>query len=733
MKKIHNYKKLSSLSFLLLGVTIFCCLISCKKENLEELSFVEIETGEVFKESATEVVLSGNLKGIIDDGQVEILAYGHVYSLIDTEPEIDNIGSDTTSVSISLNEPVKNGVFISTFAPPDTSAEFYYRAYVRVKKLVPEKDTILYAENRTLGNEFFSFHVPSFNININPDVVIDGADVITSGSIKENSRNQAFLRYGHIWSDNEDSLKIKDDLSIPINADTTLFTGGGVEFNISSRIVNLDLCPNSNTSYFIRSYAIPINNSIPVYSDPISIQFEDIDAGFWEDRTTPDSLKRYGGISFKLDGVAYVGFGENDTELLNDLWKYNPDRDEWMEVSIMGDLPPARKHANSFVLTDSGNERAFIGFGTDGSSVHNDIWEFTSADEFTGTWSPINPMMNNVPPPLRHSAFSFVIGNNNDIYVGGGVSSYDFPPNNCEILSDLWKINISSDMFYSDNVFPGSNYDLINAQVLASPSDCDDEDDYRLRLECVPICGVNNDCTAMNKPCDMSSGPQCSITDAIVEKCELCGSGIDIGNIPDTCSGITSDERYFRSIGLPELMSNQPYLNDDLKTSYLLKRYGSIAFSNNGRGYVLFGKTISIPDSVVFDIQNYYLEIDPQGGKIKLYEFPDPERINLERSYPFSFVMKNELMQNEFYFGGGIDNSSIVGPDPKPINIDFFKFDPDSGVLESLPDCGFDGLGMGLGFSVKTQFSDEERAYAGLGKERSGVSNRVFTYIQECE
>ena len=33
---------------------------------------------------------------------------------------------------------------------------------------------------------------------------------------------------------------------------------------------------------------------------------------------------RIGGVSFTIDGIAYIGFGEKEAgELLNDLWKYN--------------------------------------------------------------------------------------------------------------------------------------------------------------------------------------------------------------------------------------------------------------------------------------------------------------------------------------------------------------------------------------------------------------------------
>jgi len=691
MKKIHNYKKLSSLPFLLLGITIFCCFISCKKENLEELSFVEIETGESFKESATEVVLSGNLKGIIDDGQVEILAYGHVYSLIDTEPEINSMGSDTTMINIPFGERVKNGVYISTFIPPDTSAVFYYRAYVRVKKLVPEKDTILYAENMTSENDFFTFHVPTFNVNINSDIIIDEANVRVSGSISNNDVIGQSIKYGHIWSKNKNTLQIDQ---ITNSNDTTCFAPKEGNFEFISIIKNLKSC---STKYYIKSYASTMDGGI-AYSELDSFVFEG--SNIWQERK-PLLDERFGGVSFVINDNAYVGFGYNDNnDPLNDFWRYDPKNDSWITESIIGG-PSNVKHAESFVI---GNE-AYVAFGTDGTIVNNNIWKFDGT-----SWSDLGSLIDTIPP--RHSAFSFVIGD--ILYIGGGVSSGELPTNDCEIFNDLWEINFSNNEIRK--VFPGPTIHQIAYESLMFS--CDGVL-ASLLIECIPV--------YMGVDCDMQDTTiDCSIKEMGIRavSCDtLCP------NIPNECMIeylSMEDSVYYKEIDFPDL-DQFIYQNDTPSSSYLLKRYGAIAFSRNNKGYIFFGKTVDGFE----EVYDYYLEFNQSApNRIKVVPLDNSFVGEIGRSYPFSFEIGDG-----FYFGGGIPNAIIDPDNLNPTSLDFWKFDPTSGTPDFTPlgNCGLNGLSMGIGFSLKTLFITDNgyRGYVGLGRESDGSSAKIFTYIPE--
>jgi N-acetylneuraminic acid mutarotase len=141
----------------------------------------------------------------------------------------------------------------------------------------------------------------------------------------------------------------------------------------------------------------------------------------------PGASNRQAGISFTINGKAYVGLGGKDfTTPLKDLWQYNETNDTWVK---MADLPDTgRTDATYFVI----NNKAYVVGGiTDWGSTGkfhatNDVWEYDPANN---KWTAMKAYPGDYI--YRHAAFS--IGSKG--YVAGGYTQ--IPPATSQILSDL--------------------------------------------------------------------------------------------------------------------------------------------------------------------------------------------------------------------------------------------------------------------------------------------------------
>jgi N-acetylneuraminic acid mutarotase len=167
----------------------------------------------------------------------------------------------------------------------------------------------------------------------------------------------------------------------------------------------------------------------------------DVDKGFWEERKSFPGEMRERGVAFSIDGKGYVGLGYNrdlDTEELGDFWKYDPDTDEWTEVSDFEGTP--RYNAISFVI----GSKAYVGTGYDGDQYNSDFWEY---DAVSDQWSEIE----SYPGDKIESGIAFVIndkayvcsGRNNDTY---NLDFWSYSPG-----EELWsKLTPDSDESYYD-------------------------------------------------------------------------------------------------------------------------------------------------------------------------------------------------------------------------------------------------------------------------------------------
>jgi N-acetylneuraminic acid mutarotase len=150
-------------------------------------------------------------------------------------------------------------------------------------------------------------------------------------------------------------------------------------------------------------------------------------------------LGRAGVYQFVINGVAYVGGGEDDQQAYADLYAYDPTADQW---SPRAALPAVgRAVAATFVL----GAQAYVVSGTTLSSspqaqLLNDTWRYDPASD---QWSVCAAL----PGPGRLGAAGFAIGSLG--YVGGGI---DFDAG--QTFSDFYAYDPASNQWTSRAALP---------------------------------------------------------------------------------------------------------------------------------------------------------------------------------------------------------------------------------------------------------------------------------------
>ena len=140
---------------------------------------------------------------------------------------------------------------------------------------------------------------------------------------------------------------------------------------------------------------------------------------------------RASATSFVIDNYAYV-FGGRDSEgnYLNDLWKYDPQKDIWESLGIT----PLQSRVNATSCVCDGV--AYIGLGFNGLY-------YNSTGYLTDWWSydPINnqwKQLSNFPGNTTDRAISMV--GDGELYIGYGFCyTYERDMYRYEIMSDTWE------------------------------------------------------------------------------------------------------------------------------------------------------------------------------------------------------------------------------------------------------------------------------------------------------
>lgn len=160
--------------------------------------------------------------------------------------------------------------------------------------------------------------------------------------------------------------------------------------------------------------------------------------GNWVIRADFGGDARYDAVSFVIGDTAYVGTGwggPSKGRPLNDLWAYNPDKDNWTQMTSLVDPndpthPLGRHGAAAFAVNGVG----YITTGVDTNfTLVQDTWAFDAAKN---AWSP------KAAYPGQGRVYAVGFGLKGFGFIGTGNNGTDGGASN---LSDFYKYNPSSD------------------------------------------------------------------------------------------------------------------------------------------------------------------------------------------------------------------------------------------------------------------------------------------------
>ena len=154
---------------------------------------------------------------------------------------------------------------------------------------------------------------------------------------------------------------------------------------------------------------------------------------------------RYDAVAFGINGLGYVGTGNDGVNYLNDFWQYDPSTDKWTQKPSY----PGFKRTQSVAFTYNNKGYLVTGLGTGGSTV-NDFFSFDPTKPDTSAWKALRHISNYSPDSyddgytniIRYNAVGFVLtGTKGD---GGGDRAYITTGS---AGSATWAYNFATDLW----------------------------------------------------------------------------------------------------------------------------------------------------------------------------------------------------------------------------------------------------------------------------------------------
>ena len=130
----------------------------------------------------------------------------------------------------------------------------------------------------------------------------------------------------------------------------------------------------------------------------------DIEKNSWTEKTSFDYGDRHHPFYFSIENIAYVGFGHgnyinNNINIYNDFYQYNPDLDEWTELNNF----PSEGRVAGTQFSYNGKGYVLSGDGDDhGPLDSGELWEYNPISD---SWTQLNSH----PGGARWAPGSFVI------------------------------------------------------------------------------------------------------------------------------------------------------------------------------------------------------------------------------------------------------------------------------------------------------------------------------------
>ncbi len=148
---------------------------------------------------------------------------------------------------------------------------------------------------------------------------------------------------------------------------------------------------------------------------------------------------RNNAMAFSVNGKGYVGFGQNGNSYFNDLWEYNPSNNNWVSKGV---TPlSSRKQGVSFSI----DSMAFVGLGRNSNNVG--LSDFFKYNSNTNVWTAAAPY------PGNGEALCFFASANGYGFVGGGIST----GSSTSYHRDFWRYNPVLDSWTSLGNIPLGN------------------------------------------------------------------------------------------------------------------------------------------------------------------------------------------------------------------------------------------------------------------------------------
>lgn len=268
------------------------------------------------------------------------------------------------------------------------------------------------------------------------------------GGVEIESESFIELRGPQILSISKDTIRSIDETltiygrnfsSIPGN---NLLMIGGVKATVLG-----SWCDSINTAipaglipdiYYSISKSISISVTTTQQTDNYTNGLYFIYKGAWSVKKNFPGTPRYEAVAFSINGKGYITTGKSDFDSgnLNDLWEYDPEKDEWTRKRDFPGSP--RGAASSFII----GGYAYVGLGS-GSGYYRDFFRY---DPATDTWESIADF----PGTARHRAASFVLDGIGYTGTGSNAESY--------YMTDIWKYNPETDSWSEGPTFTGDEF-----------------------------------------------------------------------------------------------------------------------------------------------------------------------------------------------------------------------------------------------------------------------------------
>ena len=441
-------------------------------------------------------------------------------------------------------------------------------------------------------------------------------------------------------------------------------------------------------------------------------------------------IPRASSISFSINGIGYVGLGNDDTNGFNDLWKYDTLGNAWIQLASLPSV--GISEASCFVL----NNKAYVVTGRDSAfNYSNACWEYNPT---LNVWI----QKNNFPGIKRTGAFGMNI--NGKGYVGLGTDSmYNY-------LIDLWEYDDINDSWIQKTNYSGSpsskyfNFTLNNKGFIHTTYNEFWQYDPSLNLWSQK---TNIQDTIINYATGFSnlnngyvlysnnySTPGGTILLKYNEATDIWSTDINnslIGNWWNT--SITIGSKGYNGNDIYDASTDQ-WLTDTLNTSWL--------FSINGLGYGIrnslfqsydpLTNLFSIKAPLGFAYATQLFSIGNKGYCVVLDTTTFVRQVWEYDTQTDNWQMKNPLPTDSYdfacfsiggtgYIGSGWDDN--IGWSTTT----FYSYDPIQDLWTQKPDLPFNSREFALGLGTST------KGYIGFGDVATAQSSAVLGDIYEYD